>query len=57
MLSVTSRIWTRVAVSISYDDNHYTMGYKYFFLTQNILFNIIHSIAHSSMVPSIAIYH
>ena len=24
MLSVSSRIWTRVAVSISYDDNHYT---------------------------------
>ena len=21
-----SRIWTRVAVSISYDDNHYTTG-------------------------------
>ena len=26
MQSVTSRIWTRVAVSISYDDNYYTMG-------------------------------
>ena len=26
MLSVSSRIWTRVAVSISYDDNHYTTG-------------------------------
>ena len=25
MLSASSRIWTRVAVSISYDDNHYTM--------------------------------
>ena len=25
MQSVSSRIWTRVAVSISYDDNHYTM--------------------------------
>ena len=24
MPSVLSRIWTRVAVSISYDDNHYT---------------------------------
>ena len=24
MQSVASRIWTRVAVSISYDDNHYT---------------------------------
>ena len=25
MQSVSSRIWTRVAVSISYDDNHYTI--------------------------------
>ena len=24
MQSVSSGIWTRVAVSISYDDNHYT---------------------------------
>ena len=26
MQSASFRIWTRVAVSISYDDNHYTMG-------------------------------
>ena len=26
MQSVLSWIWTRVAVSISYDDNHYTTG-------------------------------
>ena len=26
MQSVRSRIWTRVAVSISLDDNHYTKG-------------------------------
>ena len=26
MQSVSSRIWTRVAVSIPYDDNHYTTG-------------------------------
>ena len=26
MQSVSSRVWTRVAVSISYDDDHYTMG-------------------------------
>ena len=25
MQSVSSRIWTRVAMSISYDDNHYTI--------------------------------
>ena len=29
MQSVSSRIWTRVAVSISYDDNHYTMRNNY----------------------------
>ena len=26
MQSVSSRFWTRVAVSISYDDNYYTTG-------------------------------
>ena len=26
MQSLSSKIWTRVAVSISCDDNHYTMG-------------------------------
>ena len=26
MQSAASRIWTRVAVSISYNDNHYTTG-------------------------------
>ena len=26
MQSVSSRIWTRVAMFISYDDNHYTTG-------------------------------
>ena len=29
MQSVSSRIWTRVVVSISYDDNHYTTGTIY----------------------------
>ena len=33
MQSVSSRIWTHVAVSISYDDNHYTTGTSYFILT------------------------
>ena len=31
MLSVSSRIWTRVAVTISCDDNHYTTGTSIFF--------------------------
>ena len=29
MQSESSRIWTRVAVSISYDNNHYTAGINY----------------------------
>ena len=28
MQSISSRIWTRVTMSISYDDNHYTTGMK-----------------------------
>ena len=33
MQSVSSRIWTRVAASISYDDEHYTKGtYKFLYL-------------------------
>ena len=32
MQSVSSRIWTRVAVSISYDDNHYTTGTSKFII-------------------------
>ena len=35
MKSASSKIWTRVAVSISYDDNHYTTV---------LLYNIIASI-------------
>ena len=26
MQSASSRFWTRIAMSISYDDNHYTTG-------------------------------
>ena len=32
MQLVSSRIWTRVVVSISYDDNHYTTGTSYIFI-------------------------
>ena len=31
MQSVSSKIWTRVAVSISYDDNRYTTDMEYFY--------------------------
>ena len=30
MQSVSSKIWTRVVVSISYDYNHYTILFTYF---------------------------
>ena len=33
MQLVSSRIWTRVAVSISYDDNHYTTGISFFYVS------------------------
>ena len=32
MQSVSSKIWTRVAVSISYDDNHYTTDSSHFYI-------------------------
>ena len=31
MQSVSSWIWTRVVVSISYDDNHYTTDNSYYY--------------------------
>ena len=68
MQSVSSRIWTRVAVSISYDDNHYTTGivdnifkrawavngFDYFYLIWIILFTFNHLFSHSWTVSSIA---
>ena len=44
MQSVSSRIWTRVAVSISYDDNHYTTGIsdiELFCLSNSQIFSVI----------------
>ena len=35
MQSVSSRIWTHVTVSISYDDNHYTTGNRYNAMRRN----------------------
>ena len=36
MQTVSSRIWTRVAVSISYNDNHYTTGTSIHFQTNTL---------------------
>ena len=35
MQSVSSRIWTRVAVFISYDDNDYTTGTEIIFFVKD----------------------
>ena len=45
MQPTSSRIWTRVAVSISYDDNHYTTG------TSSRIFDI--EIYHAKNIPFI----
>ena len=37
MQSVSVRIWTRVAVSISYGDNHYTTGTSFFINIHSII--------------------
>ena len=39
MQSISSRIWTRVTVSISYDDNHYTTG------TSSVLYMTLNNLA------------
>ena len=36
MQSVLSEIWTRVAVSISYDDNNYTTGTSFTIYTEKL---------------------
>ena len=41
MQSVSSRIWTRVVVSISYDDNCYTTGTSLLYFIIDAVANII----------------
>ena len=42
MRPVSSKIWTRVAVSISYDDNHYTTGTStFFFFNTTLVTNLL----------------
>ena len=40
MQSVSSRIWTRVAVSISYNDNYYIMGTSLKFLYDQLFLRL-----------------
>ena len=39
MQSVSSRIWTRIAVSTSYDDNHNTTGTSINYFADSLNFN------------------
>ena len=39
MQSGSSKIWTCVAVSISYDDNHYTTGTSRFIIAWKLCWN------------------
>ena len=48
MQSASSKIWTRVAVSISYDDNHYITGtsqkdYKEYYLNIYFKYTLFYS--------------
>ena len=44
MQSVLSRVWTRVSMSISYDDNHYTTGKLIYGVMETDQFNTKHLI-------------
>ena len=54
MQSVRSRIWTRVAVSISCDDNHYTTGTIYAYKEDLALNNLEWLIYHKALPNQIA---
>ena len=43
MESVSSRIWTRVAVSISYNDNHYTTAPLKYLINNRLKSMMFHS--------------
>ena len=64
MQSASSRIWTRIAVSISSDDNHYTTGkyhyriwkHQYAWLPGSDAFgsNGIEGVLHTTQISSLA---
>ena len=54
MQSVSSRIWTRVAVSISYDDNHYTPSASFCLLiTLKEWYDIKHKQTYNNFIRTI----
>ena len=56
MQSVSSRIWTRVAVSISYDDNHYTTGTFIEFIFLYTIILVISSLLYNNSFMKKQIY-
>ena len=52
MQPVSSRIWTRVAVSISNDDNHYTTGTTSFYFYSAAAFVVSIISGHSNQFYS-----
>ena len=53
MQLVSSRIWTRVAVSISYDDNHYTIIFIIIIISRSSCIYIIIDITSSEVFTSL----
>ena len=55
--------WLQVSQFNTYSKQHYSLigtqlkRFKYYYLALIILFNIMHSIAHFWIVPSIIMYH
>ena len=50
MQSVSSRIWTRVAVSTSYDDNHYTTDNLHLSVTYDLNYNFHNCISEENLL-------
>ena len=50
MQSVSSRTWTRVAVSISYDDKHYTTGTSRFYIYIKYMIRKLILLIHSKII-------
>ena len=52
MLLVSSRIWTRVAVSISYDGNHYTSGTSF---TPRVFYRLLETVLKALITTGVTV--
>ena len=50
MQSVSARIWTRVAVSISYYDKYYTKGTSIYYLVLLICFHALNYFKYNNLI-------